>query len=141
MLINLIKGNHFTLIDREVHIGDIFSINSITRMQIESYLITYYLFFDQVLDTEKDFRYDIYRLHGLQKQLRLKTPTEYPEKKENLAKIELEINEVIQNIKNSNFYTTATENKKQEYLKPRFAKLVRSEDLFKKGGIEDSRIR
>ncbi len=41
-LINLIKGNHFTLINEKVQIGDIFSIISITRMQIESFLIMFY---------------------------------------------------------------------------------------------------
>ncbi len=49
-LLGLIKGNQFRLIDRDVLIPDIFSFKSLTRMQIESYLIMHYLFFESITE-------------------------------------------------------------------------------------------
>lgn len=138
-IINLIRGNYFTLIDQQTTIADIFSINSVTRMQIESYLIIYYLIFDEVSDSEKNFRYDVYKLHGLQKQINFKTSSNFPQKQKNIDKIETEIKEAITNIKNSSIYKSASEKKKREYLNPKYAKLIKSEILFKKSGIDDMR--
>ena len=138
-IINLIGGNNFTLINQQTTIADIFSINSVTRMQIESFLIIYYLIFDDVSDSEKDFRYDIYKLHGLQKQINFKTSSYFPQKQKNMEKIEAEILEAITNIKHSSIYKSASEKKKLEYLNPKFAKLIKSEILFEKSGIEDMR--
>lgn len=138
-IINLIRGNDFRLINQQTTIADIFSINSVTRIQIESFLIIYYLIFGEVSDSEKNFRYDIYKLHGLQKQISFKTSADFPQKQKNIDKIEIEINEAITNIKNSSLYKTASEKKKQEYLKPKFAKLIKSETLFEKSGIDNIR--
>jgi hypothetical protein len=139
-LINLINGNQFTIADKALHIGDLFSINNLTRMQIEAFLIMYYLFFEEISEAEKDFRYDIYKLHGLQKQSSFKINSDFPEKAENLKKIRNEINDTVENIKNSTFYKTATESQKLKFLNPQFAKLVKSEILFKKSGLADLNI-
>ncbi|WP_218127013.1 hypothetical protein [Catalinimonas alkaloidigena] len=139
-LINLIKGNRFNLINQEVSITDVFSINSITRMQIESFLIMFYLFFDKVSDSEKDFRYNIYKLHGLQKQASFKTSSTFPEKHVHLSKINSEIDESITNIKKSDLYRNASEKQRQAYLKPKSARLLSTKDLLATSGIEASRI-
>lgn len=67
-IINLINGNIFDFFDKKVNMIDIDSLYSITRMQIETFLIVFYLVFDDISDEEKDFRYDIYKLHGVLKQ-------------------------------------------------------------------------
>lgn len=139
-LINLIKGNQFTLVNIKTRITDMFSINSITRMQIESFLIIYYLFFDKVSVKEKNFRYDIYKVHGLQKQLGFKTSTEFPKKQEYLEKMKSELDEAISNIKSSDLFKNADEKTQQSFLKPKYAKLVKSEMLFNKSGIDDTRV-
>lgn len=139
-LIDLIKGNDLTWKDGKTKIGDIFSINSIMRMQIESYLIMYYLFFDEISETERNFRYDIYKLHGLQKQLNFKTPIETAEKKKDLEKINLEMDDALANIKNSPIYINASEKEKQAYLNPKYAKLIKSEVIFRNSGLNDLRI-
>lgn len=64
----LLEGNRFFIINKQIEITDLFSIFALTRMQIESFSIMYYLFFDKLETIQKDFRYDIYKLHGLQKQ-------------------------------------------------------------------------
>lgn len=139
-LINLMRGNHFTLINQKASIIDIFSLNSITRMQIESFLIMFYIFFDKINDSEKDFRYSIYKLHGLQKQSNFKISSDFPNKKIQLDKIKIEMNEVIENIKKSKNYNDADEKEQKKYLKPTHAKLVKNEILFKESGIENNRI-
>lgn len=64
----LLEGNKFSIIDKQIEITDLFSVFALTRMQIETFAIMYYLFFDKVGIIEKDFLYDLYKLHGLQKQ-------------------------------------------------------------------------
>lgn len=139
-LVTLIKGNSFNLLEKDVVVADMFSIYSIVRMQIEAYLIMFYLFFDDVNDDEKNLRYDVYRLHGLQKQASFKLHNETPKDKVQLEKIRKETLDAIQLIKNSPLYKNASEKEKKEFLKPRFAKLVKSEILFEKSGITQSRI-
>ena len=67
---NLIRNHSFELLGREVPLHDFFSLKSLTRMQIESFSLMFYLFFDDVEENEKSFRYDVYKLHGLQKQMK-----------------------------------------------------------------------
>ena len=139
-LINLIKGNSFKLLDKDVVVADMFSIYSIVRMQIEAYLIMFYLFFDDINDEENNLRYDIYRLHGLQKQASFKLSNETPNDKIQFDKINEETSDAIKRIKSFSIYKKASAKEQREYLKPRFAKLVKSEVLFEKSGITQSRI-
>ncbi|WP_146228841.1 hypothetical protein [Mesonia sp. K7] len=139
-LINLIKGNEFNLVNQNAKIVDIFSINSITRMQIESFLIIYYLLFDDISTQEKNFRYNVYKLHGLQKQLEFNITSDFPKRKEFLNKIKKESNEAIKNIKNSEIYNSADKKTQYNYLNPKYAKLIKSKVLFEKSGIKDERV-
>ena len=96
-IIKLLKGNRFYIIKQQIDITDLFSVFSLTRMQIESFAIMYYLFFDKVDAIEKDFRYDIYKLHGLQKQNSF--PLEFKKNEVKKKKIEEEIEKIINKIK------------------------------------------
>lgn len=136
-LINLIKGNEFYINDSHLKIIDIFSLNSITRMQIESYLIIYYLFFDDVDELTLNFRYDIYKLHGLIKQLNFEIKTDIPEKEIQLKKMQDEKENTILSIKDSDIYLNSNPKEKDSYLNPKFAKLIKSEILFEKSGINN----
>lgn len=64
----LLEGNKFSIISTQIEITDLFSVFALTRMQIETFAIMYYLFFDKVEPIEKDFTYDLFKLHGLQKK-------------------------------------------------------------------------
>lgn len=136
-LVNLMRGNEFTINKHKLIVVDMFSLNTITRMQIESFLIMYYLFFDDVDEPTKNFRYDIYKLHALLKQLSFEITSEIPEKEIQLSKLEFEKNETINNIKNSDIYKKATNKDKKNFLDPKFAKLVKSETLFEKSGLKN----
>jgi len=138
-IITLLKGNKFKLINNDSSIIDIFSLNSITRMQIESYLIIFYLIFDKIPTTEKNFRYDIYKIHALRKQLTMQIG-ELPEKKSYLSKIKTELNQSITNIEKSSIFKNANPKLKEKYLNPGFAKLIKSKIIFETSGLNDSRL-
>ncbi len=137
-IINLIKGNHFRLINSEVIYGDIFSIKNITRMQIESFLIMFYLFFDDVSDNEKDLRYSVYKLHGLRKQSSFPVKTDFAKKQ--FAKISDEIHESEEQIKSTDTYKYGTEKEQKSLLFPQYPKLVKSRVLFESSGLNKSRM-
>jgi hypothetical protein len=139
-IINLINGNSFDFFNKKVSMIDIDSLYSVTRMQIETFLILFYLVFDEISDEEKDFRYDIYKLHGVLKQSEFKIENPSPERTEDIKSIENEILELKQKIKLSSMYISASLEQRKEYLKPKYAKLIKSEIVFSKSGIKKSRI-
>lgn len=139
-IISLIKGTKVKILDREINSIDIDSLNSITRMQIETFLILFYLVFDNVDDEIKDFRFNIYKLHALQKQSNFELSVDFIDTENSLKKIEFELNETIDAIKQSNIFQQATEAKQNEYLNPKYAKLIESRQLFEKSGIRKSKI-
>lgn len=134
----LLKGNEFQLISLDVNITDLFSIFSITRMQIESYALIFYLFYDNINDDEKNFRYDIYKLHGLQKQSKFDTTTENGNKKKKLILDEIELIKV--KIKKYEIYKNSGPKQQIEFLKPKRAILQFSKELLLKSGLGTSRI-
>jgi hypothetical protein len=137
-LLNLLKGNKFTLIGHEVIITDLFSIFSLTRMQIESYTIMFYLFFEKISDEEKNLRYDVYQLHGLKKQSMFKTITEDgSEKRKNILR---DIEKIENSIKKNELFKIASEKEKTKFLNPNYAKLINTEKLIEKSGLKSSRF-
>jgi hypothetical protein len=137
-IINLVRGNRFKLISIEVLYGDVFSIKSIVRMQIESFLIMFYLFFDKVSDEEKDLRYSVYKLHGLRKQSSFPVKSKFAEKQ--FKKINQEINEAEEQIKSTSIYKLGSKNEKRNLLHPKYPKLIKGKVLFQNSGLEKSRI-
>ena len=139
-IINLVNGNSFEFFNKNVNMIDVDSLYSVTRMQIETFLILFYLVFEDISDEEKDFRYDIYKLHGVLKQSEFKIENPSPERTEDIRSIENEILELEEKIKLSSIYIGANATQKKEYLKPKYAKLIKSEIVFSKSGIKKSRI-
>jgi hypothetical protein len=134
---SLAKGIRIDLLNTEVI--DLFSIFQHSRNQIEAFLMMYYLFYDNVPDEEKSFRYDIFKLHGLQKQVSFETSSndEVITLKRN---INLEIGEVIERIKNSRLYSEASPRKQKEYLKPKYARMIKPEVIFLRSGISNLKM-
>jgi hypothetical protein len=139
-IISLIKGSRVRILENEVNSIDIDSLYSITRMQIETFLILFYLVFDDVDEEMKNFRLIIYKLHALQKQKGFKLSSNFKDTKNQLMKIDEEINENILKIKESGLFKKATSAKQKEYLKPRYAKIIDSKELFERSGIQKSRL-
>lgn len=137
-IIKLTSGNKFKLITKETNMTDIFSINSISRMQIESFVVMYYLYFDNVDKSILKFRYLIYKLHGLQKQSSFKVTGEFSRKK--YEEIQLEIRRVIELIEEHPLYLKATEKQQSKYLEPRSAKLLSTYDVLKKTNLTAQRV-
>ncbi len=139
-IISLIKGNHVKILNNNIKSIDIDSLYSITRMQIENFIILFYLVFDNVSDEIKDFRFNIYKLHGLQKQKNFKLSSNFVDTENQLEKIETEINETTEAIKKSSLFLLESPAKQKEFLNPRFAKLVDSQQLFEHSGIKKARL-
>lgn len=137
-IIKLLKGNRFFIIKQQIEITDLFSVFSLTRMQIESFGIMYYLFFDKVEPIEKDFRYDLYKLHGLQKQNSF--PVEFKKNIEKKKIIETEIAILIEKIKEYSKFKNSKEKEQKEYLKPKHSKSISTKDILIKSGIDSNRI-
>jgi hypothetical protein len=138
-ILNLLKKNKFVLINKDVELTDIFSLFSLSRMQIESFAIMFYLFFDKGPDGSDDFRYNIYKLHGLQKQYNFKVQSsDSIEQKRQIIKNEIE--ELIIKIKASDPYIVGSKSKKELLLKPKYAKHISTGDLIEKAGLKSERI-
>lgn len=137
-IINLMTGNEFKLITLDVKITDLFSIFSLTRMQIESYALMFYLFYDDVPENEKNFRYNIYKLHGLIKQSKFNTTSEKGIEKKN--KILTEIESLKETITEFETFKNSSLKEQTNFLKPKRAVFLFSKDLLAKSGLESSRI-
>ncbi len=138
-ILNLSKGNNVKILDRPAQLTDIFSIYSIARMQIESFTIMYYLFFDEVPEEELDLRYSIYKLHGLQKQAKFIPSSEYGKNK--LKEINIEIENEQLKIKESSLYQKKPEKNKYVLLNPKYAKLISTEDIMTNAGMMKIKFR
>lgn len=137
-IVKLMSGNEFKLIDLEIKITDLFSIFSITRMQIESYALMFYLFYEDITENEKDFRYDIYKLHGLSKQCKFKVKSEKNIEKRDKILTEIEI--LKEKISEFETFKNSSEKEQKDFLKPGRAMLSFSKQLLKRSGLESSRI-
>ncbi|MBZ9779853.1 hypothetical protein LB452_13070 [Psychroflexus sp. CAK8W] len=138
-IIKLLDGLSFELIGHNMNIIDIFSIKSIVRMQIESYLIMFYLFFDNVTVEEKNLRYAVYKLHGLRKQASFAYDSDFAKKQ--YQKVQIEISETTEKIIKSAQYKKATSVKERnKLLKPSYAIMFKKEQLFERSDLNKSRI-
>lgn len=137
-ILNSVEGVTFVVNQQERKIIDIFSIYSLTRMQIESFLMIYYLYFDEIDLIERVFRYDIYKLKGLKKQSTF--PVNNKENRVKKEKIISEIEELELKIQDSEFYKKLTIKEKHDFLNSSFAKIIKPEILYKKSGLNNSKI-
>lgn len=136
-IINLIKGNQFLLLKQKIDIRDVFSLFSLTRMQIETFIIMFYLFFNGE-PSDLAFRYNIYKLHGLRRQSKFSVNSEYAKSK--LTEINTEIDELVLQIKKSEQFIKSSSKEQKEYLNPRFAKLVKTDLIMEESGLKERRF-
>lgn len=132
-ILKLVEGIEFDLSSNTHFTRDIFSIYSLCRMQIENFIVMKYLFFDDVSEEEKEFRYDIYKLHGLLKQSNFTvSKSENQEKKDLVLE---EINIIKSKITESLIFKEANQKFKSNYLSPNYALLYKKDNLFKSYGL------
>lgn len=126
-IINLSKNFKINVRSKDISIIDIFSIYSISRMQFESFIIIYYLFYDNITETEKEFRYNIYKLHGLLKQLSF--PVSFKQAIVKKERIQQDANNLRKSISESKFDEYRTLMK--DPLTPKRAKYINTEEAFR----------
>ncbi|MHA6281177.1 hypothetical protein ACXYMT_13430 [Salinimicrobium sp. CAU 1759] len=134
----LLEGNKFSIISKTIEITDLFSLYALTRMQIETFAIMYYLFFDKVETAEKNFRYNLYKLHGLQKQYSFPVKSEKNEDKK--TAIQKEIYLITEKIQNSSKFKISTAKQQKEFLSPKYPKTESTKDILIKSGIDSNRM-
>lgn len=137
-ILKLIQGNNFSLLSNPIVMTDVFSIFSLTRMQIEAFTIMYYLFFDKETIETLRFRYDIYKLHGIRKQSSFVPQTEKSKLIHTILKEE--ISKIEQRIKESNFYAEATPKVRKQYLNPKYAKLISTDHILDLSKLKSNRF-
>ena len=112
---------------------DLPTIYSVTRMQIESFIMIYYLSFTQGTTDERDMRYDLYKLHGLKKQSNYTVRTNYGEmKKEEVLK---EYDDVMNSLKSRRSFISLDSKLKKDMLKLKYAKVIKPHVLFRESGL------
>jgi len=135
-LLELYKGSTYNIRKQESKAIDLHSIYSICRMQIESFIMIIYLFYDQITEDEKEYRYLIYKLHGLIKQSRFNVRFRQH------LKMKADILNAVEKIR--------TELSKSKYdrfshlvknpLKPRNAKYLTTKECFTMAKLEKGRV-
>ena len=132
-LLKLMDKVTVQLKDKTYETLDVPTINSITRMQIESFIMIYYLSFSTGSVEEKDMRYDIYILHGLNKQSNFPIKSEFGEKKR--EEILRGIEAVKKTLNSRQPFVNLDPKSKKEILKLKYAKVIKSDELFRESGI------
>lgn len=135
-LIELCSGSNYQIRNKQFKTIDLHSIYSICRMQIESFIMIIYLFYDSISAEEKEFRYLVYKLHGLIKQgnfsVRFKKHIQI--KNEILREIEL-LKDELSKPKYDKF-----NNLVKNPLRPRRAKYISTEDSFAMAKLDKGRV-
>jgi len=132
-IIKIAKGHRAPLKEYQSEILDVFSIFTLSRQQIETFLTCYHLYFEEVSDEERKFRNLTYKLNGLGRQLDLVNHIDdSDERKKNIAK---EYNETIQNLRDSTIYKKADKGQQEKYEKPKHALTSKKEHLMRKTGL------
>lgn len=132
-ILKLVQGLEFEISGKTYPIRDVFSINSLSRMQLENFIVMKYLFFDNVSEQEKDFRYDIYKFQGLTKQSGFNvTKPESQKKKDSIIE---EIGVIKSKIEKSLFFEQVDAKTKKKYLSAKDALLINKKDLFESYGL------
>jgi hypothetical protein len=127
-MINLARGNASKILNIETRIVDIFSVYSISRMQIEAFAMSFYLFYEKIDENEFNFRYDIYKIHGLAQQSKYDAKGEYGKKmKEKILK---ELKQTQSHMSNNTIVGVLSEKERKRYMNPPFAKLLKTDDLM-----------
>ena len=131
--INLLNKTPSKLSNKMFNVLDLSTINSVTRMQIESFLMIYYLSFSEGSIDEKDMRYDLYRLHGLKKQSGFSVKSKYGESKK--AALEKEFDSVLSQLKSRQIFTDLNGKLRNKLLKLSHAKIIKPDILFTESGL------
>lgn len=137
-ILKLVQGLEFEFLGKKYPTRDVFSVHSLSRMQIENFIVMKYLFFDDISDEEKDFRYDIYKFQGLTKQLGFNvTKPESQKKKDSIIE---ENNKIKAKIEGSSIFINADAKTKKEFLSAKYALLIKKEDLFESYGLSKLKL-
>ena len=126
-LVNLSKGFSIKVRDKDLIMDDMTAIYSVARLQIETFVNLSYLFFLD-FDISQQLRVGVYKIQGLNQQILL--TSNHPKDFEPVAKMRNELAEELKKLKNLEEYKTASKKEKSKYIKPRYARLKKPEEIY-----------
>jgi len=127
-LSNLTKGSSINIRNKNIKINDMTAIYSLARLQIETFVNLSYIFF---LDSEhsKNIRAYVYKIQGLRKQIFL--TKKHRKDFEPISKMRNELAQELKNLRKLQEYKEATFSTKEKYINPKYARLMKPDDVFK----------
>ncbi|QNR23929.1 hypothetical protein [Croceimicrobium hydrocarbonivorans] len=132
-IIRISKGYQTNLRDQRIEIFDVFSVYSLSRQQIETFLTCYHLYFEGVSEDEREFRNLTYKLNGILRQLELVSHIVNTDKRKQGLLSEHE--QVLSLLKESAIYKGADIDLRRKYENPKHALIEKKSVLMEKSGL------
>lgn len=126
-LATLTHGSSINIRDKNLKINDITAIYSLARLQIETFVNLSYIFF---LDNEysKNLKAYVYKIQGLRKQIFL--TKKHQKDFEPILIMRNELAQELRNLRKLDEYKNATYSTRDKYINPKYARLMKSDDVF-----------
>jgi hypothetical protein len=100
--------------DKPFQIYDLSSVYNLSRQLIESFIITFYLYFAEITTVERELRVLVYKINGLKRQIKLTDRVDNGNAQRKAMKEELD--GCIEGIKTNDYYNNRTEKEKKTWL-------------------------
>ncbi|WP_108809074.1 hypothetical protein [Aquimarina spinulae] len=126
-LIDLSKGFTIKIRDKDLLMDDMTAIYSVARLQIETFVNLSYLFFID-FEVSQQLKVCVYKIQGLNQQISL--TSNHPKDFEPIAKMRNELAGELNRLRNLEEFKTASRKQKNKYIKPRYARLKKPEEIY-----------
>ncbi|WP_272149187.1 hypothetical protein [Tenacibaculum aiptasiae] len=126
-ILNISNISFINIRDKKVGVSDLTALYSVARLQIETFINLSYLFFiDNTINS--NFRINIYKIHGIKKQLKMneKHSKYHPA----IKKMRKELASELLKLRKSLSYIEADKKSKEKYINPKHARLLRPPYIY-----------
>lgn len=124
---NLSKGASINIRRTDVIYNDLTAIYSVARLQIETFVNLSYLFFIDI-DISKELRICIYKIQGLNQQIHL--TKHHSKTHKQVSKMRNELAKELRDLRRLDEFKLASKKQKKNYIKPKFARLIKPEEVY-----------
>lgn len=121
------KGSYIKIRESELIMDDLTAIYSIARLQIETFVNLSYLFLLE-FETSQELRICVYKIQGLNQQISL--TSKHPKDFEPVAKMRNELAQELKKLRNLSEFKLASNKQKNKYIKPRYARLKKPDEIY-----------
>ncbi len=121
------KGSYIKIRESELIMDDLTAIYSIARLQIETFVNLSYLFLLE-FETSQELRICVYKIQGLNQQISL--ISKHPKDFEPVAKMRNELAQELKKLRNLSEFKLASNKQKNKYIKPRYARLKKPDEIY-----------